>query len=97
MEDLTSIQIDKSTLKKLKNFRDYKRETYDELLNKLMKIVEFISKREPELKEEVIKEIEEARKEIKEGKGISTKQLIRELGIEIWLLKLFGPLSLRKD
>ena len=83
MEDLTSIQINKSTLNKLKNFKDYKRETYDELLNKLMKIIEFISKREPELKEEVINEIEEARKEIKEGKGISTKQLIRELGIQI--------------
>jgi len=83
MKDLTSIQINKLTLNKLKNFKDYKRETYDELLNKLMKIVEFISKKEPELKEEVIKEIEEARKEIKEGKGISTKQLIRELGIEI--------------
>lgn len=83
MEDLTSIQINKSTLNKLKNFKDYKRETYDELLNKLMKIIEFISKREPELKEEVINEIEEARKEIKEGKGISTKQLIKELGIKI--------------
>lgn len=96
MEDLTSIQVNKSTLNKLKNFKDYKRETYDELLNKLMKIIEFISKREPELKEEVINEIEEARKEIKEGKGISTKQLIRELGIQIWVLKLFGHLSLRK-
>lgn len=83
MENLTSIQINKKTLNKLKEFKDYKRETYDELLNKLMKVIEFISKREPELKEEVIKEIEEARKDIKEGKGISTKQLIRELGIEI--------------
>lgn len=83
MGGLTSIQVNKSTLNKLKNFKDYKRETYDELLNKLMKIIEFISKREPELKEEVINEIEEARKEIKEGKGISTKQLIRELGIQI--------------
>jgi len=83
MQDLTSIQINKSTLNRLKNFKDYRRETYDELLNKLMKIVEVISKKEPELKEEVINDIEEARREIKEGKGISTKQLIRELGIKI--------------
>ena len=41
MEGLTSIQVNKSTLNKLKNFKDYKRETYDELLNKLMKIIEF--------------------------------------------------------
>lgn len=83
MENLTSIQINKKTLNKLKEFKDYKRETYDELLNKLMIVMEFISKKEPELKEEVIKEIEEARKEIKEGKGISTNQIIRELGIKI--------------
>ena len=83
MENLTSIQIHKSTLDRLKGFKEYQRETYDELINKLMKIVEFISKKEPELKEEIMEEIEEARKEIREGKGISTKQLIKEMGIEI--------------
>ena len=83
MENLTSIQIYKSTLDRLKSFKEYQRETYDELINKLMKIVEFISKNEPELKEEIMMEIEEARKEIREGKGISTKQLIKEMGIEI--------------
>lgn len=83
MENLTSIQIHKSTLDRLKSFKEYQRETYDELINKLMKIVEFISKKEPELKEEIIREIEEARKEIREGRGISTKQLIKEMGIEI--------------
>lgn len=83
LNKLTSIQIEKSTLSKLKSFKEYRRETYDELINKLMKIIEALSKREPELKEEVIQEIEEARKEIGEGKGISTKQLVRELGLKI--------------
>jgi len=83
MGKLTSIQIEKSTLNKLKDFKEYKRETYDELIDKLMKIIIALSKKEPELKEEIIQEIEEARKEIREGKGISTKQLIKELGIEI--------------
>lgn len=83
MHQLTSIQIEKSTLNRLKNFKEYKRETYDELINKLMKIIEALSKKEPELKEEVIQEVEEARKEIREGKGVSTKQLIKELGLEI--------------
>lgn len=83
MPQLTSIQIEKSTLNKLKDFKEYKRETYDELINKLMKIIEALSKKEPELKEEVIQEVEEARKELREGKGISTRQLIKELGLEI--------------
>ena len=83
MTGLTSIQIEKSTLRKLRVFKEYRRETYDELLNKLMKIVEAISKREPEMKEEILREIEEAREEIRQGKGISTRQLVKELGIRL--------------
>ncbi|MBW2975583.1 hypothetical protein KY366_07725 [Candidatus Woesearchaeota archaeon] len=83
MGKLTSIQIEKSTLNKLKDFREYRRETYDELINRLMEIMTVLSRKEPELKEEVLQEIEEARKEVREGKGISTKQLIRELGLKI--------------
>lgn len=79
----TSIQLRNDTLEKLKFFKDYKRETYDDLLNKLMKIVEFISKIEPELREAVLKEILEARKEIEEGKGRSTEKIAKELGIKL--------------
>jgi len=82
MESLTSIQLNKKTLNKLKEFKDYRRETYDEILNKLMKIIEALEKK-PMLKKEIIEEVEEARKELREGKGISTAQLIKELGIEI--------------
>lgn len=37
---------------------------------------------EPELKESVIKDIEEARKEMREGKTITTEQLLKELKID---------------
>lgn len=83
MGKLTSIQIEKSTLSRLKKFKEYKRETYDELISRLMKIIAALSRKEPELREEIIEEIEEARKEMRDGKGISTKQLIKELGLEI--------------
>lgn len=36
MEDRTTIQIRKETLEKLKTFRKIRRETYDEILNRLM-------------------------------------------------------------
>lgn len=42
-----------------------------------------VSKIEPELKEEVIKEIEEARKEIKEGKGIPIEKIAKEFDIKL--------------
>lgn len=78
MENLTSIQINRTTREKLLKFKDYGRETYDEILNKMIKIMEALDK-QPELKEEIIEEVEEARREIKEGKGISTKQLLKKL------------------
>ena len=36
MDDPTTIQVEKSTLAKLKDFRITKRDTYDEILNRLM-------------------------------------------------------------
>jgi len=38
---------------------------------------------EKDLKEEVIKEIEEARKEIQEEKGESTEKIAKEFGINL--------------
>jgi len=37
MENPTTIQIEKKTLEKLKKLRITRRETYDEILNRLMK------------------------------------------------------------
>lgn len=37
MEQRTTIQIEKKTLEKLKKLRITKRETYDEILNRLIK------------------------------------------------------------
>ena len=80
--ETTTIQISSKTKRKLAEIKDYSRETYDEVVSKLISIFETLSK-EPELKEEILMEIEQARKEIKEGKGISTKQLLKDLGVKI--------------
>jgi len=79
--DYTSIQIHRGTRIKLQSFKDYRRETYDELLNKMMNIIDAL-KDEPELREEVIEEVFEARKEAKEGKTYSTRKLLKELGVK---------------
>lgn len=36
MEEITTIQLERKTRDRLKTFKKYKRETYDELLNGLM-------------------------------------------------------------
>ncbi|MBI2140333.1 hypothetical protein HYU14_05395 [Candidatus Woesearchaeota archaeon] len=77
----TSIQIGKETLERLKSLKEYRRETYDELLNKVIAIIEKLNKDEPELTQSILAEIEQGRKESKEGKGVSTKQLMKKLGL----------------
>ena len=74
----TTIQIEKDTLHKLKNFKEYNRESYNEVINKLMKFKEMV---EPKLTEQTKKDIDEARKE----KGIPLSQAIKELGVNIEL------------
>lgn len=80
MAELTTIQIQKETREKLLSLKEYTRETYDEILNKLMKVFEMAEKEQ--LSEEAIKGIEEGRKDVREGRVLSTKELLRRLGVE---------------
>ena len=75
MSEYTTIQVTKSTKEHLHNFREYNRETYDEILNKLMKVVEIV-RREGELSEETLASIERGKKDIKEGRIYSTKEVL---------------------
>jgi len=73
---ITTIQLEKETLNKLKTFKEYSRESYNEIINKLMKFKEIA---EPMLTEQTQKDIDEARKE----KGIPLSKVIRQLGVKI--------------
>jgi len=74
--EITTVQLEKNTLSKLKKFKEYNRESYNEVINKLMKFKEMS---ELKLTEQTKKDIDEARKE----KGIPLSEAIKELGVEI--------------
>jgi DNA-binding TFAR19-related protein (PDSD5 family) len=76
----TSIQISPETRARLTKFKEYTRETYDEVLNKLMSIAELVRK-EGELSDETLKDISEARKQYAGGKTFSTKEVLEKLGV----------------
>jgi flagellar motor component MotA len=76
--EYTSIQIEKNTKDRILQFKEYSRETYDEILNKLMKIVEMV-KKEGVLTEEINESIERGKKDIKQGKTYSTKEVLKIL------------------
>ena len=64
--DATTIKIHEDTKSRLDTFREYKHESYDEVIKKVIYIVN-TCKKNPELSKETIKAIEAAR-ENKKGK-----------------------------
>lgn len=73
MAETTTIQIKQSTKEALERMKIYKRETYNEVLERLIEEVQ-------ELSEETKKEIELARKAIEEGRYVTHEKLKEELG-----------------
>jgi len=76
----TTIQLNTNTKHRLDELKPYPRATYDEVVVQLIQVSENLSK-EPELKEKVMQDIKEARKNFQLGKTISTDELLKELGI----------------
>ncbi|MFT4261426.1 MAG: hypothetical protein ACMXX9_03265 [Candidatus Woesearchaeota archaeon] len=74
----TTIQIKKSTLNRLKNLKNYERESYDEILNKVMDNVD-----EEILTDEEIKDIKISLDNVKKGKTKSIEQVAKDMGISL--------------
>jgi len=76
----TTIKIHKETKAEIDQFREYKNESYDDVLKKLIYIVRNIQ-RKPELSKETIEAIEQARERIKKGNFVTEKEAKRRLGL----------------
>ncbi len=73
----TTIKIQRDTKHQLDQFREYKDESYDEIIKKIIHIVK---KNQPELSKEAINAIEKARKRIRKGIFVSEDEAKRKLG-----------------
>jgi predicted transcriptional regulator len=76
----TTIKLNPVTKSELDKFRQYENESYDELVKKLVRIV-LMCKKQPRLSQKTIKEIEEARKQIKKGEFYTEEEAKKILGI----------------
>ena len=74
----TTIKIHKETKAEIDQFREYKNESYDEILKKLIYIVKNL-KKEPELSKETIEAIEAARERIKRGHFVTEEEARKRL------------------
>jgi predicted transcriptional regulator len=75
----TTIKLDFDTKRELDSFREYKNESYDEVVSKLLYIAKNL-KENPELSEETIAAIDAARTRIKKGNFVSEKDAMDRLG-----------------
>ena len=76
----TTIKIQTETKSQIDQFREYKNESYDEVLKKLIYIVKKL-KKEPELSKETLNAIEAARKRMKKGQFITEEEAKNRLGL----------------
>jgi len=76
----TTIKIHKETKAEIDQFREYRNESYDEVIRKLIFIVKSL-KKEPELSKETIRAIEQARERIKKGHFVTLDEAKKRLGL----------------
>ena len=76
----TTIKLNPKTKLELDNFRQYRSESYDELVRKLIYLARLCEK-EPKLSQKTIKEIKEARERIKRGEFYTEEEAKKILGL----------------
>ncbi|MFH1181789.1 MAG: hypothetical protein V1702_02430 [Candidatus Woesearchaeota archaeon] len=73
--ELTMVKLRRETVEKLKSLKDYERETYDDVISKMVAV------QMGELSREDIKSIEEGLADLKAGRVHSSKDAAIRLGI----------------
>ena len=76
----TTIRLNKNTKSELDNFRQYKNESYNELIRKLIFVARACEK-EPKLSQKTVQEIKEAREKIKRGEFYTEEEAKKILGL----------------
>jgi predicted transcriptional regulator len=76
----TTIKLQDKTKSELDSFRQYKNESYDEVVRKVIHLVKMCRKN-PKLSQQTIKDIEEAREQIKKGEFYTEAEAKKILGI----------------
>lgn len=76
----TTIRINPKTKDELDHFRQYKNESYDELVRKLIYLAK-LTEKEPKLSQKTIQEIKEARERVKKGEFYTETEAKKILGL----------------
>ena len=77
--EATTIKIFGNTKQELDQFKEYKNETYDEVIKKMIYIAK-TAKTQPALSKETVMAIDRARKRLKAGKFVTEEEARKRLG-----------------
>jgi len=78
--DVCTIRLHKKTKSSLDKYREYRNESYDEVVMKLLSIVN-TCKKEPELSRDAVERIEKARQRIRAGGFVTEDEARKRLGL----------------
>jgi len=76
----TTIRLNPKTKSDLDTFRQYKNESYDELVRKLVHLAK-MCETQPKLSQQTIQEIKQARENIKKGEFYTEEEAKKILGL----------------
>ena len=76
----TTIRLNINTKQELDNFKQYKNESYNELIRKLIYIAK-LCENEPKLSQKTIQDIKDARERIKKGDFYTEEEAKKILGL----------------
>ena len=76
----TTIRLNPETKSKLDEFRQYKSESYDELVRKLIYLAKICEKK-PKLSQKTLMEIKQARERVKKGEFYTEEEAKKILGL----------------
>lgn len=78
--EATTIKIHANTKSELDRFREYKNESYDEVIKKVV-FIAMSCKKNPKLSRETVEAIEKARARIKAGRFVTEEEAKKRLGL----------------
>ncbi|MEX2725592.1 MAG: hypothetical protein Q6367_017030 [Candidatus Freyarchaeota archaeon] len=77
---MSTIRLHRKTKSALDRYREYRNESYDEVVMKLVNIAD-TCKKEPELSKEAVERIEKARERIRAGNFVSESEARKRLAL----------------
>ncbi len=78
--DMTTIQINKHVKEYLDEFKEYSRESYNQVIIKIVNLFKKM-KKQPELTKQVLLDIEESRKQFERGEFCDLEEIEKRLGL----------------